>query len=654
MSEVAVPTTFPAGGKRVLFYLLWDARGAVDDYVIYKLERLRSFAEHIFVVVNGRVTPDGRSRLEAVADTVWERENVGFDVEGYKAALAHFGEEKLAEYDELVLSNYTWFGPIHPFDELFERMDAEQVDFWGLTDHGRVVPNPFTGEGVLHRHIQSHWIAVRRRMFESDSWRNYWAEMPAIRSYNDSILSHEAVFTHHFATRGFGFAVAYPESDFSTENPSLFDGEALIDAGAPILKRRPFFHDPLFMDLHAVVPRRYVEAAERAGYPVEMIWQNLSKSSQPKVLNVNAAMLEILPDVEVGYDSAKPLRIAVALHVFYTELTREMLQYVSHIPGEVDLYITTTDDERAAEIEAIVAEVRGPSHGKTEIRVTPSNRGRDMGAFFVGCRDVITSDEYDVVFKLHTKKTVQDGYNKGEFFRRHQMMNLLNTPGFAANLIGLFQREPGLGVVFPPTIHTGFPTLGRAWFTNWGPAAEMSRKLGIKVPFDDPSPLAPFGGMFAFRPAALRLITQEDWRYRDFPAPASNADGDLSHVLERLPAYAAGELGFHTRTTATARYAAISHTSLEYKLDRVTRTLPGYTTEQVALLDRAGSFLEGGLLGFIKAYLRLHRPAWIPSLYRVYGPARGAFRTVRHIARPRGRRVPVVDPAQAAQDIEAL
>ena len=64
--------------------------------------------------MNGDLTEQGRERLESVADTVWVRENVGFDVWGYKSALEHFGQERLAEYDELILMNYTWFGRCAP------------------------------------------------------------------------------------------------------------------------------------------------------------------------------------------------------------------------------------------------------------------------------------------------------------------------------------------------------------------------------------------------------------------------------------------------------------------------------------------------------------------------------------------------------------
>jgi rhamnosyltransferase len=656
VSQVEARSRFPENGKRIIFYLYYDPRGIVDDYVPYKLERLRPFADHIFVVVNGKLTDDGRTRLESVADTVWQRENVGFDVWGYKEALAEFGQDRLSEYDELILMNYTWFGPVNPFEPVFARMDALEVDFWGMTDHAEQIPNPFTGKDVLHEHIQSHWIAVRRRMFMGAEWKAYWTEMPPIESYIDSILSHESKFTHHFKTRGYRAEVAFPNRNYSTWHPAFFDGEALLEDGCPALKRRPFFHDPLLLDRHAILARRYIEKAERLGYSSEMIYRNITRSSQPKAMNTNAAMLEIMPDVDISYQEDKPLRLAVILHLFYTELTVELLDYCANLPAAYDLYITTTDNEKAAVIQAVIDGRDDPRLQMSEIRVLPSNRGRDMGAFFVGCRDVLLSDRYDLIFKIHSKKTVQENVNAGEFFRRHQLMNLLNSPGYAANVVGLFQKEPGLGMAYAPTIHTGFPTLGRGWFENKKPAAELAEELGIHVPFDDPSPLAPFGCMFAFRPEALRILTDVEWRYEDYPAPTAHVDGSIAHIQERLFSYASSELGYHTKTIATTRYAAISHTSLEYKLDRISKNIPGYPIDQVHLLDEAGEFLGGGPMGYLKAYLRLSRPGSVPRLSRVYRPLRGIYRVLWTVTHPKSwrRRVEPIAVIDELDEMELL
>ena len=643
MSELSQRSAFPADGQRIIFYLFYDPQGRVDDYVLYKLERLRPFAQHLFIVVNGKLSDEGRARLETVADTVWQRENIGFDVWGYKEALEQFGAERLREYDELILMNYTWFGPVNPFEPIFQRLDQSVVDFWGMTMHGELEPNPFTYKGILHEHIQSHWIAVRRSMFDSDAWRTYWAEMPPIVSYIDSILSHESKFTHHFEQLGYTYEVAFPLENYSTWHPAFFDAEALLDDGCPALKRRPFFHDPLLLDREAVIARRFVEKADELGYPVELIWQNMSHNSQPKVLNTNAAMLEIMPDVDVSYDTEQPLRLAVIMHIFYLDLTDELLDHACNLPSPFDLYITTTDAEKAEEIQAAIARRGDAKISRVEVRVLPSNRGRDLSAFFIECRDVIRSDDYDVILKVHTKKTVQENVNAGTLFRRHQLTNLLNTPGYAANLVALFQKEPGLGMAYAPTIHIGYPTLGRAWFDNEENASKLAKELGIGVPFDDPSPLAPFGCMFAFRPDALRILSDVEWEYGQYLPPNKHVDGSLAHVQERLFTYAAAERGYHTKTVATTTYAAISHTSLEYKLDRLSKNVGGYPIDQVGMLDNSGEFIGGGPLGYAKAWVRLRRPHYVPRLYVMYRPLRGIYRLLWRLGHPRTWRAPKLE-----------
>jgi lipopolysaccharide biosynthesis protein len=647
MSPVAAPTSFPVDGRRVIFYLFYDPRGIVDEYVTYKLERLRDQAEHIFVVVNGELTDEGRVALESVADTVWQRPNVGFDVWGYKSALEEFGPERLSGYDELILMNYTFFGPVRPFEPVFERMNALEVDFWGMTVHGAVDPNPYTLDDIMHAHIQSHWIAVRRSMFTSAEWAAYWGEMPMITSYVDSILGHESKFTHWFETLGFTKAVAFPPEDYPAAHPAFDNATMLLDDGCPVLKRRPFFHEPLYLDREAIIGRWLIESAESYGYPTHMILENMAHNAQPKVLNTNASMLEILPEAETepGFDRSGGMRIAAVVHIFYDDMTDELLDKLETLPTAFDLYVTTTDEAKATVIREAIDARRSPLIARSEVRVMPSNRGRDLSGFFVAARDVLIGGQYDIIVKIHSKKTVQQAPNAGYFFKRQQFDNLLNSPGYTANLLALFQREPGLGLVFPPTIHIGYPTLGGAWFANREPAAKLFKRLGIRVPLDGVSPLAPFGAMFIARPEALRLLTEVEWKYEDYDLESNHTDGSLAHVQERAVSYAAGELGYHTRTVANAEYAAISHTFLEWKLDQLGAAIPGYAIDQVHLARNGGWMDTSDPVGFAKLYMSRHHPAIGTALRSGYRAARFAYRLVKRVS---GR-----TPAPAALEQDA-
>ncbi|KJL37256.1 rhamnan synthesis F family protein [Microbacterium azadirachtae] len=606
MTELQKPASFPVGGRRLVVYVVWDRRGGVEDFVPFALAGLREHAARVLVVVNGSLSEEGRAKLEPVSDEILVRSNAGFDIWAHKDALDHVGDA-IGEFDEVLLTNDTWFGPVRPYGPVFDRMGERAVHFWGMTDHVRQEPNPFTGKGVLPYHLQSFWIAVRREMFLSEAWRRYWAELPEMPTYFDAVLKHEAVFTETFAQDGFTHDVAFPAVEIGTKNPSLYRAEALLDAGCPTLKRRPFLQWPPYLDRHAVVGRWTLEKAAAFGYPMELLWRNAARTIPPKDLNTDAAALEVLPDVDVSYDQERPLRTVVFAHIFYVEMTDEMLDRADTLPGAYDLVVTTSDPERAEGIREALRR-RGHDRGEVDVRVVGSNDGRDQSAFLIACRDVLLSGDYDLFVKIHSKKTPQDGFNIGRHFKEQQFLNLLNSPGHTANLVALFQREPGLGMVFPPMIHIGYPTLGRGWSVNKPGAERLCEELGIRVPLDDVSPLAPFGSMYIGRPEALRILIEHPWTYDDFGGAEAYRDGGLAHILERLPVYAAGELGYHVRTVATAEYMSVSHTTLDFLLDEMSATTPGYTYEQIELIRKAGYVGTGSARDFARMYMRVNFP----------------------------------------------
>ena len=240
------------------------------------------------------------------------------------------------------------------------------------------------------------------------------------------------------------------------------------------------------------------------------------------------------------------------------------------------------------------------------MRVLPSNDGRDQSAFLIGCREILLGDSYDLMVKLHSKKTPQDGFNVGRHFKRQQFSNLLATPGYVANLLALFQKEPGLGLVYPPMIHIGYPTMGRGWWSNKPGFAKYCERLGIHVPLDEISPLAPFGSMYIARPESLRLLVEHDWAYDDFGGAEAYRDGGLAHILERMPSYAAAELGYHTRTVSTAEYLSISHTSMEFNLDHLSATTTGDSVDRIMFVKQAGYVGRGRPADFVRMYFGLH------------------------------------------------
>lgn len=617
-----------------MIYVVYDRRGGVEEFVRYALQGLRDDSAYILAVVNGSLDATGKAVLETVADEILVRSNDGFDIWAHKDALDHIGD-RIAEFDEVLLTNDTWFGPVRPYSPVFERMGERDVHFWGMTDHDWEPLNKFTNEGELPYHLQSFWIAVRKEMFLSPEWQAYWRDLPEMPSYFDAVLKHEIQFTKHFADLGYSHSVAFASEDYPTEHPALFNADLLLADGCPLIKRRPFFHYPPFLDRHAVIGRRTAAEVAKYGYPIEFMWSNLARNVQPKTLNADAGMLEVLPDVDTGYDRSAPFRLAVFAHCIDPRTVEHLVNRIVLIPVDFDLVVTTVDEEAAAQIRDALAESQASGLSGSEVRVVPSKHGRDMSAFFIACRDILTSGAYDLVVKIHTRAPRRRGANVARYFRRYQLENLISSPGQFRALLALFQREPGLGAVFPPMMHIGYTVAGRGWGPYRDPAEDLCTELGIRVPFDGATPLAPMGGMWIGRPEALALLMRDEHEYRDYVVPKGGKRGraDLARIQERVVPLAMGELGFHSRTVMNQEHAGIAYANLAYKVDQMSITPPGYPIEQIQWLHRAGWAGAGGIVAMTRMYFRLNHPRAASVLGPAARPFVGLARRGMHVVR---------------------
>ena len=616
--------------KRAGIFLFYDPEGKVDDYILGCLGSLQQHMDYLLVVSNSPLDETNRKRLESVSSEVMERKNVGYDVGAYRDGLRHLGWDHMGDYDELVLFNYTFFAPIHPWAGLFERTDKWDTDFWGITEHDEVRPHPFLPKLVMPRHIQSHWIAVRSSLSTTKDWRTYWEDMPPIESYNDSIQWHESRFTGYFNALGYRHEVAYNVDDYPSANPVFDNASLLLQDGCPILKRRNLFHNPLHLDRFAIIGADMLEQARAAGYDTDLILSNLARTSKPRDLVTNAGLTWVVPQSASGetYAAAATQKVLAVAHIFYADMAEEILQRLSVLPKGYYLVATTSNEENQAQIRAVMERygVEG------EVRVVASNRGRDIGAFLVDCNDVLASGKWDIVVKIHSKKSVQDDYNAAQLFKTHLYDNLLNSRAHVANILAEFAAHPALGMVLAPLPHMGYPTMGHAWFTNREPAQAVAKRLGINVPFDKDMPLATYGSMFIARPQALAKLVNAGFKPENFPVEGGYKDGSLAHVLERLMAYAALSEGFYVRPVLAPKWAEVYYGYLEYKLAAVSSFLPPFTIDQVPYLKAHGGPIPN-VLASIKVNIMLRQPKVGNALKPAYRLVRKGAATVRKLHR---------------------
>ena len=617
--------------KRLGIFFFFDAQGVVDSYVETLLADMVKNLSELTVVVNGELTAKSYAKLSAFTDNIILRENKGLDVWAYKTAMESHGWERLSEFDEVVLFNATIMGPVYPFKEMFTEMARRNIDFWGITWFHEVPFDPFgyAEEGYLPRHLQSHFHAYRRSLVTSKAFQDYWDEMPEINGYEQSVGMHEVPFTQRFESLGFTSDVYVNTEDMEGFNfsPILFAPvEVIRDKRCPIFKRRSFFRpydDVLRQSVGQPSAELYAYLRDHTDFDVNLIWDNALRSMNMADLVKNLQLTYVLPTQTVTREP-KQQKVALIAHLYYMDLVEPTLEYIRNMPEGIDIFLSTSSPEK---VEQVKAACQGLPYN-IEVRLV-ENRGRDVGPFLVGWKDVVQN--YDVVCYTHDKKVTQlSPYSVGDGFAYKCFENLLPTRDFVKNVIATFDAEPRLGFLTPtPPNHADyFPVYTLGWGPNFDRTEALLHELGINVPLDpDKEPVAPLGSMFWFRPKALKPLFDHDWQWEEFPPEPCDIDGTIMHAIERAHGYVAQGSGYYCGWLFSDSFARIELTNLSFYVRDLTS----------AIADRWGRATETQMVQMIQAppttrqWLKGRLNRWVPSAFQpaLKGPARRVYHKLR-------------------------
>lgn len=667
--------------NRGLVYFHFDPHHQVRDYVVAALSSLRPHANHILLVSNSPISEVDRARLATCCDEILPRPNEGLDAGAYRAGLEHLGWERLADFDELILTNHTYYAPLRPWEEVLTRAAGwGDISFWGMTEHATMRPHPFLAQRELPRHLQSHWIAVRRRLLTDPAFREYWEQMPPVSSYRDSIQWHESRFTGHFAELGHTWQVAFPVDRYRSENPAIEEAPALLADGCPLLKRRALFHDPLHQDRQAVVGGELLEAAARAGYSEDLILSDVVHTAAARDLIVNAGLTEVVTGcvpgaAGAGAETSSPERRPTGCVVVHVPAGREALERaeadglarrLASLPAHWRVVVTSPERLDAADLERVTG--RRPSqedtqedsaHGEGDVsfRLVRDLDPRGTIAFLTQCDDLWDPGRGDdgdeggdggpLVLRITVGPPPVPGTRADDVAHRQALDCLLDSPGYTAGLIDLFARHPGLGVAMPAAGHIGQAHGGPTWDGLAGAAKALSRRLGLSAELDPLAPVAPPGAMFMARPEALRTLSEgakELVRLTDQAAAGAEQSAErlrrarAAEVLELLTVYAAMSSGFHPREVLTPVWAGRLYGALAYKHRVVTADLPAHTDEQVRFLQARFGPLAG-VGARVRTYVDVHHPDMGSALKPAYRYLTGGASGLARAATSAGRRL---------------
>lgn len=262
--------------NRIGIFAFYDEKGHVDKYVDVLLSSIQKVIQKLVIVVNGQIEEESYINLKKYTKDIFVRNNYGYDGGAYKDVLTKFliGEE-WKYWDEIVLFNDTFYAPLYSWEDVFESMNSDNLDFWGLSRHPGGGRKLSTGKDIPS-HIQGYFVVCKSTLFLSLPWKKFWKNLVYPTSYWDAVEKFEIYFTTYFINHGF-YAGAYTDKTKikmeKGENPYTHYIEELVkNYKFPVIKRKVICLEHL---TEAKKTLKYIK--ENTNYNINLICDHIQR-----------------------------------------------------------------------------------------------------------------------------------------------------------------------------------------------------------------------------------------------------------------------------------------------------------------------------------------------------------------------------------------
>lgn len=177
----------------------YDPEGLVRPHVRRQVQALAADIDDVIVVSTAELTDASRRWLSERVRLV-ERANYGYDFFSYKVGLDTAAD--LTSYDEVIVCNDSYVGPLRSYADIVADMAPRPVDFWGFTATERVKP-----------HVQSFFVAFRPWTVASHAFHRFWSEMEPISDRKQVILRYEVGMSQRLYEAGFASGAYFVETE---------------------------------------------------------------------------------------------------------------------------------------------------------------------------------------------------------------------------------------------------------------------------------------------------------------------------------------------------------------------------------------------------------------------------------------------------------
>jgi rhamnosyltransferase len=186
--------------RRLALFAHYDAGGRVRRFIEHHLGELRTVCDQIAFVSTAPLSAKELEKVAPYCATAKTKANFGFDFGMWRDALEGVD---LEEWDEVIVTNSSIFGPVYPLRDVFERMDRVECDAWGMTDNLEIA-----------WHLQSYFLVFRKSVLRAPVFRQFFRGILPYTDKDQLIRSYEVGLSRLLLDQGFTLRAMVGQNDF--------------------------------------------------------------------------------------------------------------------------------------------------------------------------------------------------------------------------------------------------------------------------------------------------------------------------------------------------------------------------------------------------------------------------------------------------------
>ena len=259
--------------NRVVVFAHYDTQECIRDYVVYYLKELKKICSKIIFVSDSNIKEEEKQKIADICEYIEAEKHYEYDFGSYKRGFLYLkNNDLLKDIDELIFANDSCYAPVYPFDEMFEKMEKEKCDFWGITK------NDFDIDGNKNEHLQSYFMAFKKDIFNSDLFFEFMNNVKHEEDKFDVVRKYEQGLSNLLTKKGFTYK--YYSSDYKVKCPHILAWKELfIKDKSPFLKANVI----RLKEYRMAFPFGWEKIIKKhTDYPIELIYDDLKHNKAKK------------------------------------------------------------------------------------------------------------------------------------------------------------------------------------------------------------------------------------------------------------------------------------------------------------------------------------------------------------------------------------